>query len=186
MQRWFLPIEFTEAANAVINASSQRHLSLRDGDDEYPANQSATLQLGRRNSRRLSARHSAGDDEHSAVRSPTRARRNSVTSLRGAVIELKNGAHVEEEHDTIAHAIVRPATISKRRFTKFYASPLVKFLLDTVSHGCLLVTYTICVLADFRQPVMNIEIVLLAWKLRHFSGPFCTYFQGLRFPTRAV
>ena len=111
VQRWILPIEFTEAANAVINAASQRHPSSvgGDGDDEHPPSTGSLV------------------------------RRRSVTLLRGSPID-PNGAHVEEEN-TIVHVILRPATLSKIRFTKFYASPLVKFLLDAVSHGCLLVLY---------------------------------------------
>ena len=77
--------------------------------------------------------------------------------------------------------ILRPATLSKIRFTKFYASPLVKFLLDAVSHGCLLVLYTVCVLADFRLPLMDIEIVLLGDRMMDLTREVIGDFQDKKF-----
>ena len=101
-----------------------------------------------------------------------------MTLLRGSPVDL-SGAHVEEEN-TIVHVILRPATLSKIRFTKFYASPLVKFLLDAVSHGCLLVLYTVCVLADFRLPLMDIEIVLLGDRMMDLTREVIGDFQNIK------
>ena len=61
-----------------------------------------------------------------------------------------------------------------RRCSRFFTSPVIKFILGIVSHGVLLATYTIASFGDFNAPnLTGVEIALLIWQIALSSAELC-------------
>ena len=57
------------------------------------------------------------------------------------------------------------ARVKLGKIAKFYDAPVVKFLFGVISHGMLLLLYSISILGDFTQPLSWLEYVLMFWFL---------------------